>query len=1426
MSGQKVDLKCISEQKRTFEQSHESNDVIDLRLIQEVIYAPTRTPTHVPPTSMPSIAPTTPTECSNYTILDEFDRAKGYKGVVNKCDRSLLKGWYRFLGLAGKQMPDACVVQERCGTQATGWLSGGHPTVAQGAVQRSVCFSWLSNCCRWSTSIRVRNCGAFYVYELPPTPYCNMRYCGDREQVLTPNATQVPTPTPTHVSPTSMSSIRPTTPTAAPCTYYLNQRYGNFTSPNYPSHYPNNQHCTWLIEAPPGQNIYLHFGSFALEYHRNCQYDVVEVFNGNSGASPMIKRACGRQPPCGMYSSARFLFVKFTTDSSETDRGFSASYYAVSHSVGYGQSQVVNSGSTLWCNTHTTALPHPSTHAISPTKSSAYIPSTASPTECSNYTILDEFDRAKGYKGVVNKCDNSLLKRWYRFLGLAGKQMPDACVAPERCGTQAPGWLSGGHPIVAQGAVQRTVCFSYSSFCCLLSTSIRVRNCGAFYVYELRPTDGCNLRYCGDREQVPTPNATQVPTPTPTHVPPTSMPSITPTTPTAAPCTYYLNQQYGRFTSPNYPSNYPNNLHCTWLIEAPAGYGRLYLRFTSFALESCRNCACDVLEIFDGNSTASPLIKRACGRQSPPRMFSSGRFLFVKFSTDSSVTLRGFNATYIAVSHSVSISPTTSSGYIPSTAPTTVPPTTTPSITPTTPTDHECSCYQILQEPDRSHAYDYRKVQGGRPKCDDLLQTKWYRFVGLAGDRMPDECVPSYHCGTLAAGWLRGGHPTVRDGVVSRTVCYSWANNCCWRSNNILVRNCGSFVVYRLQKPPGCYYRYCGVGYTLQTPTPTQVPTPTPTQECSNYTVLSDFDRAKVYKGVVNKCDRSLSKGWYRFMGYAGLEIPDACVAKQRCGTIAPGWLSGGHPTVAQGAVQRRVCFHWSSSCCYWSTSIRVRNCGAFYVYELPPTPYCNLRYCGDGERVPPTLPPTQVTTPTPTKAYECSRYVLLHEADRSQAYDYRQVPGARPICDNSLPIGWYRFLGPAGDRMPGTCVPSYRCGTHAAGWLRGGHPTVRDGVVSRTVCYHWVNNCCWRSNNIQVRNCGYFFVYRLQRPPTCYVRYCGVGYTPPTTSPTPVTTTTPPPVTTMTTTSPPSVQTPTPTQVSTPTPTQECSNYEILSDFDRAKVYSGVVNKCDRSLSKGWYRFMGYAGLEMPDTCVPKRRCGTNAPGWLSGGHPIVAQGAVQRRVCFHWYYSCCRLSTSIRVRNCGAFYVYELPPTPRCNLRYCGDGERASTTSPTPVTTTTPPPVTTMTTTSPPSGYECRRYRVLREADRSRAYDYRNVSGARPICDNSLQTGWYRFLGLAGDRMPGTCVPSYRCGTHAAGWLRGGHPTVRDGVVSRTVCYHWANNCCWRSNNIQLTGRLQLKLKLIGLLKHIDQLQGSNGLFSFNGASLSDDE
>ena len=98
------------------------------------------------------------------------------RSVLVKCnDTTKLLGWYRFGGEAGTQMADTCVKQRHCGARYSGWLSGGHPSVSDGAVLRKVCFTGYQGCCSCSTFISVRNCNGFYVYKLPP-PILNYYY--------------------------------------------------------------------------------------------------------------------------------------------------------------------------------------------------------------------------------------------------------------------------------------------------------------------------------------------------------------------------------------------------------------------------------------------------------------------------------------------------------------------------------------------------------------------------------------------------------------------------------------------------------------------------------------------------------------------------------------------------------------------------------------------------------------------------------------------------------------------------------------------------------------------------------------------------------------------------------------------------------------------------------------------------------------------------------------------------------------------------------------------------------------------------------------------------------------------------------------------------------------------------------------------------
>ena len=119
----------------------------------------------------------------------------------------------------------------------------------------------------------------------------------------------------------------------------------------------------------------------------------------------------------------------------------------------------------------------------------------------------------------------------------------------------------------------------------------------------------------------------------------------------------------------------------------------------------------------------------------------------------------------------------------------------------------------------------------------------------------------------------------------------------------------------------------------------------------SGFTEIDEPRRSinSVWKvGKLALCDRSLSWGWYRFTSYVGGVMPTSVVSPKHCGTVAPIWLRGRHPTVADGTVTRKACinFYNINNGCAQSFDIRVRNCSSFYVYFLRPTYSCAVAYC------------------------------------------------------------------------------------------------------------------------------------------------------------------------------------------------------------------------------------------------------------------------------------------------------------------------------------------------------------------------------------------------------------------------------------------------------------------------------------------------
>ena len=81
--------------------------------------------------------------------------------------------------------------------------------------------------------------------------------------------------------------------------------------------------------------------------------------------------------------------------------------------------------------------------------------------------------------------------------------------------------------------------------------------------------------------------------------------------------------------------------------------------------------------------------------------------------------------------------------------------------------------------------------------------------------------------------------------------------------------------------------------------------------------------------------------------------------------------------------------------------------------------------------------------------------------------------------------------MPPAGTMIPEEVVPKYKCGSAMTGWMNGVHPTNLGENVWRQVCFHWSSSTCYRSTNIEVTNCGDYYVYKLPSRSHCNYRYC-----------------------------------------------------------------------------------------------------------------------------------------------------------------------------------------------------------------------------------------------------------------------------------------------------------------------------------------------
>ena len=111
----------------------------------------------------------------------------------------------------------------------------------------------------------------------------------------------------------------------------------------------------------------------------------------------------------------------------------------------------------------------------------------------------------------------------------------------------------------------------------------------------------------------------------------------------------------------------------------------------------------------------------------------------------------------------------------------------------------------------------------------------------------------------------------------------------------------------------------------------------------STYDTITDVRRSTAYNETTDLCDRRFIKDgtWYRFISAVGNKMLETNPGNRRCGTYAPIWLNGHHPTVDSVVVMP-----WLHPVCGIAYNIIVVKCGNFFLNRLKPPKQCSVAHC------------------------------------------------------------------------------------------------------------------------------------------------------------------------------------------------------------------------------------------------------------------------------------------------------------------------------------------------------------------------------------------------------------------------------------------------------------------------------------------------
>ncbi|XP_072174323.1 cubilin-like [Diadema setosum] len=458
---------------------------------------------------------------------------------------------------------------------------------------------------------------------------------------------------------------------------------GSIQSPYYPQAYPNSRECEYVITAGDGQVVTLTFSAFDIEDHASCQYDYLEVRDGASSSANLIATLCGAQIPAPITTTSNSMYLKFVTDASVTNLGFSADYAFFDEgdpSIGCGGTFTATSGS-FSSPSDGNAYPH-GAHCV---YNIVVDPGLVIRLSFDAFALEDHSNCNYDYVEVY---DNGTTPN-VTFLGrYCGSTPPHALTSTTNRMSVV---FSTDGSIALDGFTASYIAADASTLC----GGTLLGNTGAFSSpnypnnypdsrdctwvisategqqiklnftdFELEPSTDCIFDYvkiwngaydtsplvgtfCGSSLSPSTfishSHTMRVTFHTDSSITYTGFNAIYDSTATG--CGGVLTSPEGSFSSPNYPYPYGHSALCVWTITVARG-SQIVLTFDTFDVEDHSSCVFDYVKVYDGLEANSALLGTFCGTTVPAPQRSRGNSMRIEWQTDSSVSGDGFLATY------------------------------------------------------------------------------------------------------------------------------------------------------------------------------------------------------------------------------------------------------------------------------------------------------------------------------------------------------------------------------------------------------------------------------------------------------------------------------------------------------------------------------------------------------------------------------------------------------------------------------------------------------------------------------------------------------------------------------------------------------------------------------------------------------------